>query len=319
MRNKDSGFYESYFLRANHPNRPLAFWIRYTVFAPEGRPDQARGELWAIYFDGEKMQNIAVKEAFPISDCNFSIFDLDVRIGNAHLTDRFLHGRAASVEHVIDWTLNYGGHESPLLLLPESQYHGYFPRAKALVGAPNAVFKGTVKVDGAEIPIDGWTGSQNHNWGTRHTDSYAWGQVAGFDNAPDAFLECATVQLKVGPIWTPRLTFLVLRDEGRQVALNGLLQSARASADFNFFSWSFESRDSQVHTHGCIKAPATAFVALRYENPPGGSKTCINTKLASAEITVHRRGRPTRTLVTRYRAAFEILTDKVDHGVPIVA
>ena len=47
-----AGHYESYFLRANHPNRPLAFWIRYTVFSPAGRPEAAEGELWAIVFDG---------------------------------------------------------------------------------------------------------------------------------------------------------------------------------------------------------------------------------------------------------------------------
>jgi len=39
--------------------------------------------------------------------------------------------------------------------------------------------------------------------------------------------------------------------------------------------------------------------------------------LASAEIVVERPGQPTRTLVTSHRAAFEILTDRRDHGVPI--
>ena len=43
------GFYESYFQRANHPTRPLAFWIRYTLFAPRGRPADAIGEVWAIW------------------------------------------------------------------------------------------------------------------------------------------------------------------------------------------------------------------------------------------------------------------------------
>ena len=75
----------------------------------------------------------------------------------------------------------------------------------------------------------------------------------------------------------------------------------------------------QVHISGRIHAPASAFVGLRYQNPPGGEKTCLNTKLASAEITIQRPGRPARTLVTKHRAAFEILTDRADHGVPIVA
>lgn len=46
------GHHESFFLRANHPSRPLAIWIRYRIFSPAGRPGDAVGELWAIYFDG---------------------------------------------------------------------------------------------------------------------------------------------------------------------------------------------------------------------------------------------------------------------------
>jgi hypothetical protein len=42
---------------------------------------------------------------------------------------------------------------------------GGFPKAKALVGTPSAVFEG----------------------GSRHTDRYAWGQVAGFDEDAEAF------------------------------------------------------------------------------------------------------------------------------------
>ncbi len=33
---KPGGHYESFYQRANHPTRPLAFWIRYTVFVPGG-------------------------------------------------------------------------------------------------------------------------------------------------------------------------------------------------------------------------------------------------------------------------------------------
>ena len=313
------GFYESYFQRANHPSRPLAFWIRYTVFCPRGRPDKACGELWAIYFDGETGRIDAVKEVAPISDCDFSRSQLDVRIGNATLTDRGLHGRAASRSNVLQWTLDYAGDEPPLLLLPESFYGRRFPKAKALVGTPNAVYTGTLTVNGRTIPIDGWRGSQNHNWGSQHTDRYAWGQVAGFDNAPDAFLECTTAQVKLGPVWSPRLTFVVLRDEGQEIALNGMLQAVRASGSYDFFTWTLATRNPQLQISGHIHAPASAFVGLRYQNPPGGEKTCLNTKLASAEITVKRPGRPPRTLVTKHRAAFEILTDRTDHGVPIVA
>jgi len=314
-----SGFYESYFQRANHPSRPLAFWIRYTVFRPQGRPGEACGELWAIYFDGENGRIAAVKEVVPIGACSFSATQLDVRVNGATLADGALHGHAASPSHAIQWALHYTGHEPPLLLLPEALYGRGFPKAKALVGMPNAVYTGTLTVDGREIQIDGWKGSQNHNWGSRHTDRYAWGQVAGFDNAPDAFLECCTAQVRLGPFWSPRLSFAVLRDEGQEIALNSLGQAMRASGTYDFFTWAIDAQTPEVRIHGWIHAPASAFVGLAYRNPPGGTKTCLNTKLASAEITVERRGRPVRTLKTMHRAAFEILTDRTDHGVAIVA
>lgn len=143
--------------------------------------------------------------------------------------------------------------------------------------------------------------------------------MAGFDNAPEAFLECAAAQVRLGPLWSPRLTLLVLRDEGEEIALNGLWQAVRAHGDYGFFRWTLESRTPQARLHGRIAAPASAFVGLNYLNPPGGSKTCLNTKLASAEFTLERPGRPAKTFVTQSRAAFEILTDRRDHGISVVA
>jgi len=271
--NDSLGLYESYFQRGNHPTRPLAFWIRYTVFSPRTHPEQARGELWAIYFDGKAGRISAAKQDVPIADCDFARTRLDVRIGGATLDDHALTGSAKSPAHALAWKLAYRSDESPLLLLPESWYERSLPRAKALVGAPNAIYIGTLSVDGENIAVDGWRGSQNHNWGRRHTDRYAWAQVAGFDNAPESFLECTTAQVKLGPFRTPRMTLLVLRDEGREIAINGLRQSLQASADFDFFTWHFDTRNAQARVRGHIHAPANAFVGLTYDNPPGGSKT----------------------------------------------
>ena len=313
------GFYESWFQRANHPQRSLAFWIRYTVFVPRGQPDRAEGELWAIWFDGEAGRVVAVREAYPIADCAFAAHGLETRIGTATLDDRGLAGRAAAAGHALGWSLRFAGAEPPLLLLPEGLYAGGFPKAKALVARPNAVFDGTLAVDGAEIPIDGWRGSQNHNWGSRHTDRYAWGQVAGFDDAPEAFLECATAQVRIGPLWTPRLSFLVLRDGGEEYRVAGLGGALRARGRFGFFHWTIAAPVCDARIDVRIEAPAAAFVGLGYRNPPGGTKTCLNTKLASATVTLRRPGLPERRLVTRHRAAFEILTDRADHGVPLLA
>jgi hypothetical protein len=312
------GFYESYFQRANHPTRPLAFWIRYTIFSPKHRPQDAIGELWAVWFDGERGAHTVAKSEFPGGQFAFSRDGLSARIGEGTLEAGKMQGIAESRGHRIEWDLSFAGDARPLFLLPPELYSAGLPKAKALVGLPMARYRGALVVDGARIEIDDWIGSQNHNWGSKHTDRYAWGQVAGFDNAPDSFLEVATGQLKLGPIWTPRMTPMVLRHGGEEYALRTLGQAVlRARGRFGYFHWDFHSREGGVGIEGHISAPKEAFVGLRYYNPPGGEKWCLNSKLASCRLTLKRDGRPAETLETASRAAFEILTDDVSHGVEI--
>lgn len=317
-----AGFYESYFQRANHPTRPLAFWIRYTIFCPKGRPQDAIGELWAIWFDGERKRHTVAKSEFPAGRFVFSRDGLGARIGEAVLEPGGLQGAAESRGHRIQWDLSFTGNAEPLFLLPPKLYAGGFPKAKTLVGLPMARYDGQLVVDGVGVDIAGWRGSQNHNWGVKHTDRYAWGQVAGFDNAPDSFLEVATGQLKIGSWWTPRMTPLVLRHDGAEFALRGLWQAvARARGRFGtgaeMFDWKFSARSDGVEIDGHISAPRDAFVGLRYYNPPGGEKWCLNSKVAACRLELRRRGRPMETLETAHRAAFEILTDDPGHGVEI--
>jgi hypothetical protein len=60
-------------------------------------------------------------------------------------------------------------------------------------------------------------------------------------------------------------------------------------------------------------------VGLAYDDPPGGQKWCLNTKLASCTIRLHETGGPAVVLETSSRAAFEILTTDEAHGVPVSA
>lgn len=311
-----AGHYESYFQRANHPERPLAFWLRYTLFQPADQQAAAYGELWAIYFDGERNQISVAKQGVPLAQCRF-IAGQPFAIGAAQLDlgadPVTLCGRIDGNEHRIDWDLHATSSQPPLLLLPEPWYRRGWPRAKAMVGSPNADFHGRLQVNGEMIAIDGWRGSLNHNWGTRHTDNYAWGQVAGFDGAPDAFLECASARVKIGPWLSPQMSVLVLRLDGEEYAANGLLQSLRARADLardETMRWRMAGCDRDVEIEIEISAPASRFVGLRYANPPGGEKICLNSKLADCTLRLRRAGQPERVLVSHQRAAFEILSDE---------
>ena len=314
------GHYESFFLRANHPARPLAFWIRYTIFSPRGAPKNAVGELWAVFFDGETNRHVVAKQEYPLAGCLFDTAAFGVRIGTATLGPRHLHGAVESRGQAVAWDLAFAGESAPALLLPLKLYAGGFPAAKSLVSLPLARFGGGLSVNGEAIDVAGWVGSQNHNWGRRHTDLYAWGQVAGFDTHPESFLEVATAKLRIGPLWTPPLTPLVLRHGQREYALTGLVQGLRARGSFGYFNWEFRSETAEVEIGGVISAPREAFVGLAYRNPPGGVKHCLNSKIAACRLQFRdKRTGSTEILETKSRAAFEILTSDPDHGIPISA
>jgi hypothetical protein len=316
-----AGHYESFYQRANHTERPLAFWIRYTIFAPDGRPEDAIGELWAVYFDGESGRHVVAKEEHPIADCEFGRDEFAVRVKDAVLGPEGLSGAARASAGAIAWDLRLEATDEPVLLLPPRLYGGRVPKAKSLVAAPNAGYSGVLTVNGTAVAVDGWVGSQNHNWGSRHTDEYAFGQVAGFDGEPDAFLEVVTAKAAIaGPISTPYLTFATLRLRGQEHALTSVRRAVRAKGRFGYFHWVFSTGDDRVRITGRIGADRDAFVGLSYHNPPGGAKHCLNTKIATAELAVADRttGR-TEMLRTRHRALFEICTDDRGHGVPIRA
>ena len=315
------GHYESFYLRANHPARPLAFWIRYTVFVPRGRPDDAIGELWGVFFNGETNAHCVVKREEPVAGCRFGDGP-DVTIGDARLTETTLTGEAATGGRRLAWNLRYEGGGEPLLLLPDWAYDGRLAKAQSIVPRPLARFAGSLTVDGETLTVEDWTGSQNHNWGVKHTDHYAFGQVAGFDNAPDSFLEMATARLRLGGVWTPFLTMLVLRHDGREHRLNGPWRMLRAAASIDFFEWHFVTENRDVRLIGRISAPRERVIGFRYYNPPGGDKHCLNTKIGRCELRVNdKRHGLTTTLTTEHRALFELMPPTTDapHGIEIRA
>ncbi len=325
-----AGSYESWFLRANAPSSGDAFWIRYTLFADARAPHRRCGELWAIAFRARegRYEVVADKALHPFESSALAQDGLDLTLGEAHLRDGEARGSVGSAGSAadgsvgrLDWDLQWSGGGAPLLLLPEALYAGRFPKAKALVPRPLVRFTGRFAIDGEALGgsgVDGWIGSQNHNWGSRHTDEYAWGQVAGFDGAPETFLEVSTARVKLGPLKTPWLTPIVLRDGARELRFSTLFRAARNRGryDERAFVWTFAGEADGVAIEGRIEAPREAFVALPYANPPGGTKTCLNTKVARCVVTLREGGR-TRELVSERRAAFEILTDRTDHGIAV--
>jgi len=307
------GHYESYFIRANHPVKKEAFWIRYTIFSPKGSNENAIGEVWAIYFNEDG--HVASKTEVSIDKCDLNNTHFDIKIDKNELGRTKAHGEIDN----ISWDLKYDCTEVPIFLLPLNYYDLPFPKAKSIVSQPFAKFNGTLTVGEKQIDIKDWVGSQNHNWGEKHTDYYAWGQVAGFDNYPDSFLEIITAKQKVGVVSTPFLTLLVLRHRGKTYSLNTIMKGIKSKGEFDFFHWEFSCEDKDVKISGSIEASKEDFVGLNYYNPIGGTKDCLNSKVGSCKLIIEEKSKVGfhDELECKQSAAFEILTDNKPHGITI--
>ena len=108
-----------------------------------------------------------------------------------------------------------------------------------MVRHPLARFDGSLELDDARLDVESWTGSVNHNWGRRHTPAYAFGQVCGFDEAPESSLEIVTAHAAVGPISLPAATLFVLRHDGREIAVRSVVATRHTRGEYRPFSWSF--------------------------------------------------------------------------------
>ena len=62
-------FYESRYIRANHPDRPQALWLRQTLLLPTAGDPVA--DVWVMVFDPDGVGNRALKEPYPIDAADY--------------------------------------------------------------------------------------------------------------------------------------------------------------------------------------------------------------------------------------------------------
>ena len=206
----ETGHYESFYLKACHPDEPLGVWIRYTVHK---RPDALpNGSVWVTFFDGDGEGPRAHKQTKPLPTADGGDW---IRVGDASM-------RVGAAQGAIDgaeWDLRFGSSEPPLFHLPRAwMYRARLPRTKLLSPVPGARFDGSLRIDGRTLSIDGWRGVIGHNWGQQHAERWIW--LHGMTDAGD-WLDAALGKVKLGPVTTPWVASGALSLGGRRTALGG--------------------------------------------------------------------------------------------------
>lgn len=311
-------YYESRYIRANHPERPQALWLRETLLLPTA--GEAVADVWVMIFDPEGQGNRALKQPYPIDVADYQYDNWTARIGATSIDDRSAEGVVTGGNRSARWDLRITpGSEDPVKILTERAYKARIPTAKTTVRHPLAQFDGIVEFDDTRLVLDGWTGSVNHNWGTRHTPAYAFGQVCGFDGAPDSSLEIVTARAAIGPLLTPAATLFVFRHAGQEFAVRSIMDSLQTHGRYRPFAWAFGGRVGDQMIEGEIVCEPADVIGLNYTDTDGGSKYCYNSAVANCRVQVAGKAFDRRELLATRRAMFEILTGERHAEVPLLA
>lgn len=304
---------ESYFLKANAPDRREAIWIKHTFLVPCGST-RALASAWAIHFDGESNTRRAFKETWPIGAVTWDPDRLHLHFGDCVLEEGRARGRLRDDSGSIAWDLEFTDPGPPIVMLRPLLFHTPVPRLKVLSPMPNAAFTGRFTIDGNERSTDGWKGMLGHNWGSRHNQLYAWAHCNQFDDAPETVFEAGCSKIEIAGFETPLLTTLTLRHQGHHYDLNNSLSLRNRRSDLSYYRWFFSVAEPPVRVEGVVQCARDEMVGLYYDNPDGSMTYCLNTKIAHLRLFLYEEGCDDVVLSSR-SAAFEIGTADPHHGV----
>jgi hypothetical protein len=174
------------------------------------------------------------------------------------------------------------------------------------------------------VIVDGWPGTQGHNWGREHAFLYAWSHCNVLldeqgRRLENSYFEGLSARVKLGPAKTPFLTVAWLRLHGVDLpftAFSDILRSRSAIEERGRYRWTF----TLTGEAGTLAAEAEAMlpdlVGLYYLNPDGSMTYCLNSKISRLALSFRpKHGAPIE--LRSEASALEIGTRNPDHGVPM--
>jgi hypothetical protein len=297
--------YESYYLRACHPDGGLGVWIRYTVHRRAGA--QPSGSLWFTLF--EEAGPTATKASGQVpAVANW------IRIGDAELGP----GRASGSANDARWDLRFTG-DAPLCHLPFGpMYRTPLPRTKPVSLHPTASFDGAVSVGGREIELAGWPGMVGHNWGSQHAERWIWLHGLGFLGTGDStWIDLTFARIRVAGRTTPWVANGAFSLRGERFRLGGLARDRRPLVEEAPDRLWFAVAGGEIVVAGTATAPRERIVGWVYADPDGSEHHTANCSIADLEIRVARPGLAPLELRAPGLAAYELGMREHDHGIAI--
>jgi hypothetical protein len=312
-----AGHYESFYVKACAPDGGRGIWIRHTVHKRPGAEPTA--SIWFTLFDREAPAPRAAKVTVAASGLSAPSGGW-IRVGEAEIGPGRAEGSFEIEGLAASWSLRFAGEDQPARYLPADWlYAAPLPRTKFVAPFPDAVFDGTLEVDGESIEIAGWPGMIGHNWGTEHAERWIWLEATGFADAPGTWFDAGAARVKLGSRISPWVPSGFISLDGVRHRLGGLGQVRASRIEETPTGCTFLLPGKDIVVHGRVEAPREAFVGWIYAdpNPKGGEHHTVNCSVADMELTVEQPGCPARKLTLPAGAAYELGMRETTHGLPI--
>ena len=300
-----NGHYESFYLKACHPEEPLGVWIRYTVHKkPDEEPTAA---VWFTFFEaGADGGPVAAKESGAVPVAGEGGW---VRVGDA---SGIGDGRAFGWAGNAWWELSFESDEEPLFHLSSDwMYRAPLPKTKLCSPLPAARFSGRMGVGDRQISLDGWRGMVGHNWGAEHAERWIW--LHWVTDEGD-WLDVAIGRVIIGGDDDPV-------DRERRRVPRGRAPRDRRPPRLRHPRGARRVRVPHQRPRdlgaGDVRAPIEDTVGWVYADPAGGEHHSLNCSIADMLVRIEPKERPHRAFEIRGSAAYELGVREDDHGVKI--
>jgi hypothetical protein len=309
--------YESWYLKASHPDEALGVWIRYTTHQAPGGPE--RGSLWFTLFGSEP----AAAKVTPGPEALSRGGGQFIRIGDSVFADGRVTGSALEAT----WDLTFEHPEPELRHLPRDwMYRAPVPRTKLVSPFPAARFSGQVSFGNRTVQLDDWPGMVGHNWGAQHAERWIWMHGANFEGqGADTWLDVAIGRIKIGRWTTPWIANGVLSLGGDRQPIGGIERARATRIEEHPDHVRFTLPGAGLTITGEAGAPREQFVGWVYADPDGSEHHTVNCSIAQMQLAVTAAtGRQPIALAsnplelaTAHGAAYELGMREHDHGMPI--
>lgn len=297
---QSTGMYESYYLRAAHPEEPVAVWIRYTVQKPKGKAPKA--SLWFTLFDASLERPPAEKLTvdsdqltepprawIKIADSVFGIDGIKGSSGEASWELRLTEA-ARPLEH----------------LSPPWLYKAPLPKTKPESPVPFARVSGEVAFGDRTYQLERWPGMLGHNWGAEHAWTWVWLSGAGFDEDHQAWIDVVMGRVKVAGRITPWVANGAISLGGERHRLGGMLRRGISADPQPGRARMVLPGEGGVEAVIETAARREVTAAWNYSGPDGHIHDVLNCSMAGLGVSFTDGTGAVRTLTTDHGGTYEL-------------